>query len=116
MHPKQREEIEGCREQSRQIAAGELLPRVVALIRQNVPDLGEPLFLFGHIPEQSEDIYTFVTGNRLVVSIEVPRQGGEDPVIEIKPLEAFRRADHAKGSNRKLEAIRVILSERSPDA
>jgi hypothetical protein len=115
MHPKQRQEIEKLRIQSAEIAAGSLLPEVVALMRQRVPDLGDRLFLFSDIPDQGEDIYTFVTSNRLVVSVEVPRQGGDYPGLEIKPLEAFWREPHAKGSNRKLDAIQVILSDQSAD-
>jgi hypothetical protein len=112
MHPKQLEEIERLREQSKQIAAGELLPDVVAFMKREVPNLGDHMFLRTWIPEQGEDVYSFVTSNALCVTVEVPRHGGTYEISEIRSDESlleFKQGNLSK--DRTLNAIRFILSE-----
>jgi hypothetical protein len=112
MHPKQIEEIERVKAQSRRLATGELLPGVVAFMRREVPELGEHLFLTAHIPEQGEEFYGFVTSNGLHVTVEVSRQDG---AIEITELKSDGSLLHLTPGNlskdRTLNAIRYVISE-----
>ena len=109
-HPKQLEEIETLREQSRQIADGELLPAIVALMKDQVPDLGQNLFLIGHTFDPWEDAYTFVADYKLVVFVEVSRHG--DPTeIKVMSMQEYRQRFSGKLSNRELDAIRVLIQE-----
>jgi len=112
MHPKQTEEIERLRNQSKQIADGELFPEVVALMKREIPNLGEHLFLHNWIPEQGEEVYFFITSNGLHITVEVPRYGGRSEITEIrsdKSLLEFKQGNLSK--DRTLNAIRFILSE-----
>ena len=111
MHPKQLEEIERLREQSRRIANGELCAEAVGLMREQVPELGENLFLINHIIDQGEDIYIFVSDYRLVISVEISRFG-EPSEIEVTPIHQYRRERTGALDNRELDAIRTIMQER----
>jgi hypothetical protein len=111
MHPKELEEIERLREQSRRIANGELCSEAVALMRERVPELGENLFLIKHIPEQGEDFYVFVADYRLVISVEISRHG-EPSEIEVTPIHEYRHGRTGALDNRTLDAIRAIVQER----
>ena len=111
MHPKQLEEIERLRAQSRRIANGQLCADAVALMRERIPELGENLFLINHVVDQGEDICIFVSDYRLVISVEISRHG-EPSEIEVKSIHEYRRGRTGAHNNRTLDAIRAIMQER----
>jgi hypothetical protein len=88
-----------------------------ALLRDRGVDLATA-FVLDWVPEQSENIYTILDGDRRVLMIELPRgMGGAPPTVGTVPFDRFREAV-SKGSrlSRLRFAIAVDLVSRASGA
>lgn len=83
-------------------------PALSALLRDRGVDLATA-FVLNWVPEQSEEIYTILDGDRRVLTIELPRgMGSAPPVVGAVPFAIFREAI-SKGS--RLNRLRFAVAE-----
>jgi hypothetical protein len=108
MHPIQLELIESLREQSRKLAAGELLPEAIAILTEKFQPLPKNIFLLYVIPEQGEDLYIFALGTETICTVEIPRGGEPGFIDSTETFRDYRKRSLTKQLNRKLDAIETI--------
>lgn len=102
MHPKQLEEIERLREQSRLLYA-------ITILKERFSYLSQDIFLLSTIPEQGEDLYIFALSTDMVCTVEIPRSGEPGFVDLIETFRDFRKRSHSTQTNRTLDAIELIV-------
>jgi hypothetical protein len=79
------------------LRAAHQTPTLQALLQDRGVDLATA-FVIDWVPEQSEDIYTVLNGNRQVLTIELSRRiDGTPPLVESTPFATFRESI-SKGS------------------
>lgn len=86
------QQLEERLEESRaRLLAGDGPPRLLAALRDRLPDLSDNLYIVGHIPEQREDLYDVLIDAETVMRVEIPRGRPPGPVIvEEVPFSQFQ--------------------------
>lgn len=100
-------ELEGGRAR---LFAEESARSLLQAIRRRLHTITNNLYVLRWIPEQGEDLYDVLVDGISVVHVEIPRDGNEETVFEVSPVEVYQRrtASLTKADRRKIEvALRL---------
>ena len=95
---------------------GDISMVLLRLLRSHSPEVTDNLYLISSIPEQAEDIYDILVNGRLIVRVEVPRDGiSRFPSVEEMSVERFRQLSGGMSRlrRRKLDTALRLAARRT---